>query len=227
MQLEVSEQEKLILKVVEEYLNKNRYFDMNEILPFIMSRLKMTSSNLNMRRIEEILKILVKKRLIVEGSKLSINDILSNQKRKEIYDYIVQNPGVYFYKLIKELKLSNHVVTWHLNMLLKFNFIKKEKFENRDLYFDSSYDESNPRFRYFTSKEKSKKIITYLRNNDYGITKTQLSKELKMHSTTISKYLKVLAQFGIIFKKKMSKRLIYFLNEDFMESPLPFENNKK
>ncbi|KKM68071.1 hypothetical protein LCGC14_1464530, partial [marine sediment metagenome] len=60
-----------------------------------------------------------------------------------------------------------------------------------------------------------------------GITKTQLSKELKMHSTTISKYLKVLAQFGIIFKKKMSKRLIYFLNEDFMESPLPFENNKK
>ncbi|KKM08194.1 hypothetical protein LCGC14_1726290, partial [marine sediment metagenome] len=46
MQLEVSEQEKLILKVVEEYLNKNRYFDMTEILPFIMSRLRMTSSNL-------------------------------------------------------------------------------------------------------------------------------------------------------------------------------------
>ncbi len=227
MQLEVSEQEKLILKVVEEYLNKNRYFDMTEILPFIMSRLRMTSSNLNMRRIEEILKILVKKKLIVEGSKLSVNDILGNQKRKEIYDYILQKPGVYFYKIIRELKLSNHVVTWHLNMLLKFNFIKKERFENRDLYFDSNYNESNPRFRYFTSKEKSRKIIIYLRNNDYGIAKTQLSKELNMHTTTISKYLKFLEEYGIIFKKKISKRIIYFLNEDFFESPLPFMNNKE
>ena len=43
----------------------------------------------------------------------------------------------------------------------------------------------------------------HLRNNDYGIAKTQLSKELNMHTTTISKYLKVLEQFGIIFKKKI------------------------
>ncbi len=73
MQIEESEQEKLILKVIEEYLNKNRYFDMSEILPFIISRFRMTSTDINMRRIEEILRTLVKKKIIVEGSKLINN----------------------------------------------------------------------------------------------------------------------------------------------------------
>lgn len=220
MQIEESEQEKLILNVVEEYLNKNRYFDMSEILPFIISRFRMTSVDINIRRIEEILRTLVKKRFIVEGSKLINSDILKNPKRKQIYDYILKNPGIYFNRVLKELHFSNHVVVWHLNVLLKFNFIKKEKFDNHDVYFDSKFDIKNSKFTYITSKAKSKKIINYLKNNDFGITKTQLSKNLKMHPSTISKYLKLFEQFNIIVKKKASKRIIYFLNDAYMKNYL-------
>ena len=216
MQIEVSEQEKLILNVVEEYLNKNRYFDLSEILPFIVSRFRMASVDINIRRIEEILRTLVKKKLVVEGSKLINNDILKNEKRKKIYNYILENPGIYFNRILKELHISNHVVVWHLNVLQKFNFIKKEKIENHDVYFDSNFDVKNSKFAYITSKDKSKKIINYLKNNDYGITKTQLSKNLKIHPNTVSKYLKVLEQFSVVVKKKVSKRVIYFLNDSFL-----------
>jgi len=216
MQIEESEQEKLILSVVEEYLNKNRYFDLSEILPFIVSRFRMASVDINIRRIEEILRTLVKKKLVVEGSKLINNDILKNEKRKKIYNYILENPGIYFNRILKELHISNHVVVWHLNVLQKFNFIKKEKIENHDVYFDSNFDVKNSKFAYITSKDKSKKIINYLRNNDYGISKTQLSKNLKIHPNTVSKYLKVLEQFSVVVKKKVSKRVIYFLNDSFL-----------
>ena len=218
MPIEILKHEEIVLNVVNEYLNKNRYFNMKEILPFIISRFKMASININIRGIEEILKSLVNKKLIVEGSKLSNKDILNNQKRKKIYDFIRKNPGVYFNRIIRELKISNHVVVWHLNMLLKFGFIKKDRFENHDIYFDSSFNVRNKGLNYITSKEKSKRIIKYLKEYDFGITKTQLSKNLGMHINTIIKYLKFLEYFKIVFKKKVFKRVVYFLNEDFTEN---------
>ncbi|MFW9824258.1 MAG: hypothetical protein ACFFE4_15050 [Candidatus Thorarchaeota archaeon] len=216
MPSEISEQEKLILNVIEEYLNKNRYFDLSEILPFIVSRFRMTSVDINIRRIEEILRGLVKKKLIVEGSKLIYKDILNNEKRKQIYNLIVENPGIYFNKILIESKISNHVAVWHLNILRKFNFIKKKKLDNHDVYFDSNFDIKKSRFAYITSKKKSKEIIDFLKKNDFGITKTQLSKNLKIHPNTISKYLKLLEELSVVVKKKVSKRVIYFLNENFL-----------
>jgi len=216
MSSELLTHESLVFSVVQEYLNKNRYFDVNEILPFIVSRFRMSSININMKGIEEILKSLVKKKIIVEGSKLSIDEILNNEKRKKIYDFILDNPGTYFYKIVTKLGISNHVVVWHLKMLQKFNFIKVEKFENHNVYFDAQFNVKNSKFAYITSKENVKKIIVYLQENDYGISKSQLSNALKMHPNTISKYLKMLEQINIIIKKKVSKRVIYFLNEEFI-----------
>ncbi len=216
MSSELLTQEKIVFTVVQEYLNKNRYFDVNQILPFIVSRFRLSSININVKGIEEILRSLVKKKIIVEGSKLSIDGILNNEKRKTIYEFITINPGTYFYKIVTHLEISNHVVVWHLKMLLKFDFIKVEKFENHDVYFDSNFNIKKSKFAYITSKEKSKKIIEYLRQNDFGLSKSQLSKDLNMHPNTISKYLKMLEQFNVIIKKKVSKRVIYFLNEAYI-----------
>ncbi len=215
MLIELLEQEKLVLDVVKEYLDKNRYFNINEIIPFIITRFRTASRNINISGIEEILRSLVRKKIIVEGSKLSREDILKNQKRKLIYEFIVLNPGVYFNRIIRELKISNHVVVWHLKILLKFNFVKTVKIENHDIYFDFKYNLKDKKLRYLTSKEKSREIIEYLKKFDYGITKTQLSKELKMHINTVAKYLELLTQVHITFEKKVSKRILYFLHEDF------------
>ncbi|MHA2181235.1 MAG: hypothetical protein ACXAAH_07410, partial [Promethearchaeota archaeon] len=151
MQIEISENEKLILNVIEEYLNSNRYFDLSEIIPFIVSRFRMTSVDINIRKIEEILRALVNKKLIVEGSKLIYSNILQNKKRKQIYNLILENPGIYFNRILNKLQFSNHVVVWHLNVLQKFNFIKKEILENHDVYFSSEFDVKHSQFAYITS----------------------------------------------------------------------------
>ncbi|MFX1316292.1 MAG: hypothetical protein ACFE9T_10540 [Promethearchaeota archaeon] len=208
----LSEQEEIVLSVVREYLNKNRYFNIKNVLPFIQSRFRRASINININGIETILKSLVKKKLIVEGSKLTREEILHNIKRARIYNFIEKNPGTYFNKIVSELNISNHIVVWHLNMLIKFGYIKKDKLEKHDVYFDSEIDFNNVKINYYLSNSKCEKIIGYLHINDTGINKTNLSTNLGMHINTIQKYLTILEEIGVIYKKVQSNNTLYFLN---------------
>jgi predicted transcriptional regulator len=126
MAVELVEEEEVVLNFVHEYLNKNRLFIIEDILPFLNSRIKLSSINISSEGVRKILVSLTNKKLIVEGSKLIKNEILNNKKRKDIYEFVVENPGTYFNRIVHDLHLSNHIVVWHLNMLLKFEFITKE-----------------------------------------------------------------------------------------------------
>jgi predicted transcriptional regulator len=210
--------ETLILTIVQEYLNQNKFFNMKKIVFFIESKLKTTPVDLNIRGIEEILRALVKKKLLVEGTRLSQPDILNNKVRKQIYQFVIKNPGAYYNKIVKGLKINKPVVVWHINMLSKFGFIRREKFENHDIFFDSRVDKESKKLSFYTSKDQSRKIIEYLKVNDHGITKTHLSTDLGMHHNTVSKYLEILEDFNIVVKKKNYKKTLYFINEEILET---------
>jgi predicted transcriptional regulator len=218
MPVELKQHEHLILSIVQEYLNQNKFFNMKKVIYFIEAKLKKASIDLNFRAIEEILRSLVKKKFIREGTKLYRSKILSNKTRKQIYEYIVKNPGIYINRIVIELEINKPVVVWHINMLEKFAFIRRENFENHEIFFEMNFDENNNKFRFFTSKGKSKKIIEYLKEHNYGITKTHLSTDLGMHHNTISKYLQMLEDFNVVIKKKTYKKTLYFLNENILES---------
>ena len=212
----ISEEQILILNIIQEYLNKNRTFNKIEIVPFINAKIAKKKLNISYIRISEILKSLVKKNIIVEGSKLIKFDLLANLNRKDIYDYIIKNPGIHFNKLVKVLNISVFSVEWHLNILLKFNLIRKVKIEKYDAYFDSKLDSNNDEILHIISREKCKEIIQYIvKQNNEGYSKNYLSKELKIHFNTISKYIEKLEEFGFLSKKELSNMTLYFLNEDY------------
>ena len=125
MPVALTDQEKIVLNVVREYLDKNRYFNMKKILPFISFRFKLAKININQTGIGKILKSLVEKNLFVDGSKLNQEDILNNSKRHQIYQFILNNPGAYLNRIMLSLELANHIVVWHVEILLKFNLIQK------------------------------------------------------------------------------------------------------
>jgi predicted transcriptional regulator len=218
MPVELLEHENLILSIVQEYLNQNKFFNMKKVIYFVDTKLKAASVDLNFRAIEKILNSLVKKKLILEGTKLSRSDILENETRKKIYEFIIKNPGAYFNRIVSELEINKAVVVWHIEMLEKFAFIKKEKIENHEIFFEVNFNVKNKKFRFLTTKEKTREIIAYLKHHDYGITKTHLSNELGMHHNTISKYLQQLENFNIVISKKPYKNTLYFLNENLLES---------
>lgn len=209
------ENEKLVFNVIQEYLDKNRYFNLEKIVPFISSRFAKASININDDGIKVILKSLVKKNLIVERSKLIREDVLINLNRKEIYDLIKRDPGIYFNKIVNELQLSIPVVEWHINILLKFNFIRKEKFDNFEAYFEEGIKDKDAFLVHIISRDKCNKIIEYFKNNNEGSTKNQVYTVLGMHPNTIKKYMDMLHEFGLLYKKVSKNKTLYFLNEQY------------
>ncbi len=175
--------------------------------------IRLSSINISNEGVRKILISLTNKKLIVEGSKLIRSEILNNEKRKDIYDFIINNPGTYFNKILHELNYSNHIVVWHLNMLLKFDFISKKILENHEIYFDATTELGDISSTYFTKKEKSQKIINFMKKDNLGITKTNLSQELNMHMNTLAKYLILLEKYDVIVKKKIDNNNLYFLSE--------------
>jgi predicted transcriptional regulator len=216
MSIDLLTQEKVVLDIVHDYLNHKRQFDIDDIVPYINFRLRKSPNDLNYQGIKSILKTLVKKNFLIEGSKLTSEDVLTNEKRKIIYDYIIKNPGSYFTKIVKKLSLSNHVVVWHLNILLKFNFIKKRIIDKHEIYFDSKVDVREAKFKFYISLEKSNTIIQYLKKNNIGVTKTKLSKALEMHLNTISKYINILQKIQVIYEEKIDHQTLFFLNESLI-----------
>jgi len=206
--------EYIVFNAIKEYLNKNRVFDMKKILPYINSKFAKSSINVSTEGIHKIIISLVKKNIVVEGTKLTKKDVLIYSRRKKIYDYIKENPGKYVNKIAKDLKMCNIVVFWHLSVLEKFSFLKKMTIDNHVVYFDSDIDLKDTKKLYLTSKEKCKKIMNYLKINDFGITRNQLSRDLKIHNNTIRKYIKSLEEFNIISKEKRSNKILYFFEEN-------------
>ena len=209
----INKNEIIIFKIIQNYLNKNRSFYIEKIIPFINVRLKEFSINLNNSGIREILKSLIKKKKILERSKLVRSEILTNINRRKIFDFICKNPGVNFNQIAKKLQLSNYIIAWHLKILIKFEFIRSKFIENHEVFFDINLPIEKDKEYFLLSKEKSKRLINYIIKNQEGCNKTQMRNNLKMHSTTVLKYINKLEEYKILLKKKLSNKTMYFLNE--------------
>jgi len=91
--------------LIQEFLNHNRVFSKEKAAEYIKSRYDKADGNLNHNGIKAVINSLTEKNIIKEGSKLTRNEIFLNSNRKQIYDFIKENPGVYRNKLVRELDL--------------------------------------------------------------------------------------------------------------------------
>jgi len=205
--------ETLVFDIVQDYLDGNRPFHMEDVIPFLQNSLSNSSIDLNNEGLRKILLSLVKKKLIVEGSILSRENVFENATRKKIYDFILTNSGVLFNQIRNELDISNYVVYWHLKILLRFELIQQEFIDNHHVFFDGNLDQDELKRFYLTSKKISVKLIEYLVSNDYGVTKNRIASDLKLHQSTVDKYLGLLEEVDVVISEKYSSNNLYFLKE--------------
>ena len=205
--------EDLVFALLQEYFQQKKHFDMEKIIPFLTGRLTRRKIDFNREGIKKILISLLRQNLIVEGISLTKNDILMNENRKDIHNFIKTHPGAYLNRIVSKLKMPNHVVIWHLNILIEFQYIRRELIGIQPVYSEVGLNSEVVKSRFIISKKKSQEIINYLRINNNGLTKTQIKKGLSMHHNTLTKYIDDLEEINIIIKKKIGKSIIYSLNE--------------
>ena len=125
----LEDQESVVLSIVKEYLTKKTFFSINDIVEFVSNRVRL-NPDINRNKIELIVKSLIKKRIIIPGTRLMKNNIIENPTRNEIFNYINAKPSN-INEIMKVLKIGSNQALWHLSCLEKFQFVRSEKMGSR------------------------------------------------------------------------------------------------
>lgn len=146
-----------------------------------------------------------------------IKNILENNKRKNIYRYIISNAGCTLPEICKKHDMSKGNVKFHLRMLESHGKIIIQKVGRFLRVYPS---------KIYRNKEKV--MITYLRddtdgpllksiNTNPGITNSELAYKLKLKRSTIHWHIERFIKDGIIRYENDGIYKRYYIKEDIKE----------
>jgi predicted transcriptional regulator len=201
-----------VLQLVEEFLSKKPFFSVPDIVVFINNRVK-SNPYINKARIEVVIKSLIKKRVIIPGTKLMKNNLIENPTRKKIFDYIKKNPAININQIMKHQNIGSNQALWHLSALEKFQFIRSRKISNRRIFFKMNSNQKFDELYYYLRAEIVLEIIRFMEKEKIALKITDIADGLKKNHNTIKKYLDILVSLKLIKIEKDKTRNLYQLNQ--------------
>jgi len=129
---------------------------------------------------------------------MNISDALEFKTRKEIYNFILEYPGLHLRELFRRLDHSNGTIKYHLNFLKKQHLIieKHETGYNR-FYASNDVGMDEVKILNVLRQKNPRHILLYLLLC-VGASQIELSKELNNDPKTIAFHLKKLKEYNII-----------------------------
>ncbi|MFX1453089.1 MAG: winged helix-turn-helix transcriptional regulator, partial [Promethearchaeota archaeon] len=192
----ISKIEEDILKIAEQFASKNKRLNIRKLQLAAKSQL-----NYSVIEISQAIYNLILNKLIFPEKKLNISNVLSNKKRKNILDFINENPGSHLRELRDKLNLNPKVANWHLKVLENFGMVYRKQYLKYRTYFPSNFKKGVEEPLLALKNENSllifKKIFN-LPNLDLDKLKGIVDLEPKM----IKYHLERLISSGIIKKEK-------------------------
>jgi predicted transcriptional regulator len=197
----LTEQEKEIYPYIINFVSNNRMIELDKLKSYLRIIASNDAINLNYEGIQHTIQNLIEKKVILEGARLTREQILNNLNRKKVFEYICDNPGVYHYQIAKNLNLANHIIEWHIEILLNYDYIKEIQLDNHQIYHESDISPEQAVIHYYYRNDKVLQIIKFLETQPNGVSKTKIAKQLNMHPNTVKKYVEELLKYNIINKK--------------------------
>lgn len=205
---------KKVLEIAEEIMRQNKVLNVENLYNLAKKRLKLPRNGLL-----SIIQFLLNKKLLIEGSKFSKETVLSNRIRNGILKYIQANPGVHFSDLRKaalpeEMGSSGQLV-WHLEMLLKFKYVKKIKVGNYTIFLPIDMGEDVGRTLFMLRDRINFKVIELLfkKNN---VSKSEIYKLIEEKREDVYYRINNLIDLEIIIVNPKSVKEIC-INPNFKE----------
>jgi DNA-binding transcriptional ArsR family regulator len=127
------------------------------------------------------------------GGRLEGRDVLENEKRRRVFEYVQMNPGVYFRQIMKSHNLSPNETQYHLATLERHGLITRHNLGRYHLYHANNSDlvESLMIRHLITSSDHFIKIYELYASNP-DLTNRAISKQTGLHRNTISKYMRII-----------------------------------
>ncbi len=167
------------LQVAEEIIGNNKVLSAEYLYKLAKRRLKAPRKELM-----GIIQWLLKKRILLEGSKLTRQLVLSNQFRSAIYEFIKGHLGVNFCLIKQEVGPSTTgsvrspgQLIWHLQMLIKYEFVKRIKYKNYSIFTPADIEPEMGVLVFLLRDEINRKIVELLLEHN-SIKRAEVFKEV-------------------------------------------------
>ena len=142
--------------------------------------------------------------------------VLLNNLRREIYNYVLENPGVHLREICRTFDISMSTATWHLKILEKAGFIKSERFKNKIVYYPAGMVKEELVLMLTLNDDKAKSIVRYLL--DVGKAHLRkIARDLNLNVETARYHVKKLERAGVIQSSEEKNRIVYSVNEETLK----------
>ena len=144
---------------------------------------------------------------------LKLVEIFENENRKNIIRCILNNPGIHHNELLRLCSLKKGQLQWHLNVLLDYDIIRKEKLGQYTLYFPfvKVIDKMESMVSGLTKSEMTSNIFEIIKDRP-GITSSEISKRFNIARNSVKYHIDKLIEKDLItYKKSGRKKKLYVL----------------
>lgn len=212
-----------IIEIAKEFIKKNQILKVKKLY-----NIAVKSLDISTKEIVEIIQFLNINKILIDGSKHTRDTILLNLYRKKIIHVIDSYNGATF-TYLRENIFTGHSgsagqLLWHLNMLLKFRYIKKIKVGNYSLFLPIDLDDELGKLCFFMKDDLNRDIIELLLTYE-KIKKPHIYKMINFKRENVNYRLKILIEHQILvfdndstneicISKRMRKLLLENFNKD-------------
>lgn len=128
-----------VIELAEEIVAADKLLSLENLYYKAKRKLKIPQKGLKV-----IIQYLVNKKVLVDQSRFTRYSILEHPLREAIYSYIKDNLGVHLSTIRDHFQTENTgtgQLLWHLDMLLKFNYIKSIRLKKYLLFLPINIDD--------------------------------------------------------------------------------------
>ncbi len=166
-------------------------------------------STLTILTLKEYRSYIIRRSYIQQGnSYLTLTDIFENENRLNIINQILRNPGIHHNELIRNCDLQKGQLQWHLEVLLKYNVIKKEKYGQYTIYFPitTSFDAIEYLENLIAKSKTTSEILKIIKENP-GINSSEISRILSLSRNTIKYHINKLSKENLIKSTRRGRKI--------------------
>jgi len=144
------------------------------------------------------------------------SNILDLENRKKVYDFILSNPGVHLRSIARKTDLSLSVVRHHVTCLERDGLVTSQKDRNLKVFFSNGNMAGEDRRLASLMQQKRFRDIMMAILLEPGITHTEITERLNIKPSTLSKYIGIMEDSGVIKHTKDGRNKHYIMNDESM-----------
>jgi predicted transcriptional regulator len=144
-------------------------------------------------------------------------EILNNDRRRKIYNFVKKNPGNHLRSLQRILKMPLSSLEYHLDYMVRKRIIIREKDGRFTRYYVEKMKPENKNMLSVLRQKRFREIILIIMSR-YKVKFQDLLEMLEIPPSTLSFYLKHLLNYNIINREKIGYENIYTIKDNELVS---------